>query len=167
MADWGADYAALSAADSGDALSAEELERLAVAAFLIGRDGEVPALRERAFEAHLERGLVERAAECGFWLGFQVEIRGDDAQAAGWAARVRRLIPDDPDSRLGGRLRQRDAVGLMFAGDAVTALPIFDESSRVAARCNDLDGFVLAGSAEDGVWRCSTAARNPPTRTTR
>jgi putative flavoprotein involved in K+ transport len=33
-------------------------------------------------------------------------IRGDVSQAAGWAARVRRLIPDDDlDSRLGSRLR--------------------------------------------------------------
>jgi hypothetical protein len=106
VADWG-DYAALAAADADGALSAEELERLAVAAFLLGRDGEVPTLRERAFEAYLARGLVERAAECGFWLGFHLDIRGDVAQAAGWAARVRRLIPDDDlDSRLGSRLRQ-------------------------------------------------------------
>jgi hypothetical protein len=87
VADWG-DYAALAAADADGALSAEELERLAVAAFLLGRDGEVPTVRERAFEAYLARGLVERAAECGFWLGFHLDIRGDVAQAAGWAARV-------------------------------------------------------------------------------
>jgi len=151
MPDWGEDYAALSAADADGGLSAEELERLAVAAFLLGREGEVPALRERAYEAYLERGLAEQAAECGFWLGFHLDLRGDVAQAAGWAARVRRLIPDDPESRLGGRLQQRDAVGVMFAGDAVSALPIFEESARVAARWNDLDGFVLAGL---GCGRC-------------
>ena len=114
MPDWGEDYAALSAADADGGLSAEELERLAVAAFLLGREGEVPALRERAYEAYLERGLAEQAAECGFWLGFHLDLRGDVAQAAGWAARVRRLIPDDPESRLGGRLQQRDAVGVML-----------------------------------------------------
>jgi DNA-binding CsgD family transcriptional regulator/tetratricopeptide (TPR) repeat protein len=151
--DWTAEYAALSAADADGGLSAEELERLAVAAFLIGADDEVCALRERAHDAYLERGLPERAAECGFWLGFHLDLRGEAAQAAGWAARVRRLIPDGAESRLGGRLRQREAVGLMFAGDAVTALPIFDDCARVAAACGDLDGFVLAGL---GRGRCLT-----------
>ena len=153
MPDWTAEYSALSAADAAGDLSAEDLERLAVAAFLVGRDVEVPALRERAHHAYLERGLVERAAECGFWLGFHLDLRGDLAQAAGWAARVRRLVPDDPGSRLGGRLRQREAVGLMFGGDAATALPILEECSRVAAEHNDLDGFVLAGL---GRGRCLT-----------
>jgi DNA-binding CsgD family transcriptional regulator len=143
--DWAADYAALVAADRAGSLSAEDLERLAVAAFLVGHEDEVPALRERAFEAYLERGLVESAAECGFWLGFHLELRGEVAQAAGWAARVRRLVPDDPESRLAGRLRQRDAVPLMFAGDAAAALPTFEECARIAGNCDDLDGFVLAG----------------------
>src|SRR6185437_8250785 len=98
-------------------------------------------------------GLPERAAECGFWLGFHFDLRGEFAQAAGWAARVRRLVPDDPRSRLGGRLRQRDAVGLMFGGDAAAALPIFEACGQVAAGCDDIDGFVLAGL---GRGRCLT-----------
>lgn len=145
MSDWAAEYAALTAVDRDGALSAEDLERLAIAAFLVGRDDEVPALRERAFEAYLARDLVESAAECGFWLGFHFELRGEAGQAAGWAARVRRLLPDDPQSRLGARLRQREAVALMFAGDAKSALPIFEESARVAGKCEDVDGFVLSG----------------------
>ncbi|HEY2297857.1 MAG TPA: LuxR C-terminal-related transcriptional regulator [Jatrophihabitans sp.] len=153
MPDWKAEYAALSAADTDGQMSAEDLERLAVAAFLIGHDTEVPALRERAHEAYLEQGLVERTAECGFWLGFHLDLRGELAQAAGWHARVRRLISEDPESRLGGRLRQREAVVLMFGGDAVTALPILDDCARIAAACNDLDGFVLSGL---GRGRCLT-----------
>jgi tetratricopeptide (TPR) repeat protein len=150
---WTAEYAALSAADAEGGLSADELERLAVAAFLLGHDSEVTPLRERAYEAYLEQGLPERAAECGFWLGFHLDLRGDFAQAAGWVACVRRLVPDDPESRLGGRLRQRDGVGLMFGGDAARALPIFEDCARVASACNDLDGFVLAGL---GRGRCLT-----------
>ena len=153
MPDWKVEYAALSAADADGGLSAEDLERLAVAAFLIGNDAEVAALRERAHDAYLERGLVERAAECGFWLGFHLDLRGEVAQAAGWAARVRRLVPEDPESRMGGRLRQREAIAFMFGGDAASALPILEDCARVAAGCNDLDGFVLAGL---GRGRCLT-----------
>lgn len=145
MPNWTAEYAALSAADADGGLSAEQLERLAVAAFLIGHECEVLALRERAYEAYVERGLSERAAECGFWLSFHLDVRGELAQAAGWAARVRRLIPEEPQSRLSGRLRQREAVGMMFGGDAASALPIFEECARIAAACDDVDGFVLAG----------------------
>lgn len=102
----GAVYAALAAADADGALSAEELERLAVAAFLLGRDGEVPTVRERAFEAYLARGLVERAAECGFWLGFHrvsgATFRRPRAGRPG-SGRHPGQVPIDIDSRRGRR----------------------------------------------------------------
>lgn len=145
MPDWEAEYAALSAADADGALPAPELERCALAASLLGRDDDVVTLRERAFEAYLAQGEVERAVECGFWLGFHLDVCGDAARAGGWAARLRRLVPDQPDSRLGARLRQREAVGLMFGGDPDAALPIFDDCAALAVRHEDVDGFALAG----------------------
>lgn len=157
MPDWRAEYEALSAADAdagtGGGLSAEQLERFAVAAGLIGHDDEVCALRERAFDAYLERGLIDQAAECGFWLAFHLDTQADFAQATGWTARLRRLLPEDPDSRMGARLRQREAVGLMFGGDAATALPIFQDCLRVAEAIDDIDAFVLG---QLGIGRCMT-----------
>ncbi len=59
--DWPAEYAALTAADKRAPLPPEDLDRLAVAAFVLGHDDEVATCRERAHEAHLARGDVVRA----------------------------------------------------------------------------------------------------------
>lgn len=142
--DWRAEYARLSAADSDHGLPPEDLERLAVAAFLLGHDDEVIALRERAFHRYVERGDVEHAVRCGFWLGFHLQNRGLLAQAGGWAARVQRLVTDGPDGQYTALLSLPEAVRKMWSGDAESALPIFERVSDTAARCEDFDAFALA-----------------------
>jgi DNA-binding NarL/FixJ family response regulator len=143
--DWGAEYAELSAADRGGGLPPEDLERLAVAAFLLGHDDEVIRLRERALERYLDRGDVERAVRCGFWLGFHLQNRGELAQAGGWLARVRRLVDDGPDGPISTLLRMPDAVAAMWSGDPATALPMFEQGAEIASASGDVDMFALAG----------------------
>jgi hypothetical protein len=48
----------------------KDLERLATAAHLVGRDDECEAVTARAHEAFLARGDREGAARAAFWLGF-------------------------------------------------------------------------------------------------
>jgi DNA-binding CsgD family transcriptional regulator len=147
--DWVADYAVLVAEDKETGLAAEELERLAVAAFVTGHYDEVVPLRERAFEDYLCRNLVEPAVRCAFWIGFHLQNRGETAQASGWLTRVRRLLPpDDPDSYLTALLRMPDAVVAMNAGDVDRAIPVFEDMSRRASSQGDHDAFVLAGLAQ-------------------
>jgi hypothetical protein len=144
MPDWVAEYAALSAAlDAG--LPPADVERLALAAAMLGRDAEVVALRERAFEAYVERGMVDEAAYCGFWLVFNLDNRGEHAQASGWAARIARLLPEDSTHPVVNRLAQRPAVMAMFSGEPERALPLFERTGAVASARGDLDGFVLSG----------------------
>ena len=143
--DWNAEYTALTAADRAGGLSAEELERLAVAAFLLGLDDEVVGYRERAHQQYLDRGLRAQALRCGFWLGFHLQNRGERAQAAGWQARLRRLVDDGPDGYFATMLTMPDAVAAMWSGDPNAALPIFERASRSAAAAADVDMFALAG----------------------
>jgi DNA-binding NarL/FixJ family response regulator len=156
--DWRAEYVALSEADritdaSGapPGLSPEDLERLAVAAYLTGHDDEVGALRERAHHLYLDRGQVEQAVRCGWWLGFHLQNAGDAAQAAGWLARLRRLVGDDADEVLTCLLSLPDAVAAMFGGDAASALPVMEQAAHVAVAHGDTDLFVVAGM---GRGRC-------------
>jgi DNA-binding NarL/FixJ family response regulator len=145
MHDWAAEYAALSAADREHGLLPEELEQLAVAAFLLGHDDEVVRLRERAYQLYLDNNRIEEAALCGCWLGFHLQNRGEVAQAAGWDARIGRLVGDDPDGRFEAwRLAPR-AVSAMWAGDASAALPMFERMSEVASARGQVDLFVLSG----------------------
>ncbi|WP_371401867.1 LuxR C-terminal-related transcriptional regulator [Kribbella sp. NBC_00662] len=138
--DWPAEYAELTAADQRAPLPPAELERLAVAAFVLGHDDEVAAYRERAVEAHLADGDTAGAIRSGFWLGFHLQQRGDLSRAAGWQARITRLVPEG-NAELAGRLAMAQAALTMNSGDAATALPLFEESQRWA---DEPDTIVLA-----------------------
>src|SRR5690348_3161421 len=84
--DWSEAYANLR-----DAQTAEDLERLAVAAQLVGREDEAIQTYQRAHKAFLEEGKVERALRCAAHLVINLMNRGDIAQAQGWLARARRI----------------------------------------------------------------------------
>ena len=145
MPDWLADYTTLTVADREHGLGAEDLERLAVAASVTGHEDEIVGLRERAHDDYLRRGMVDAAVRCAYWIGFHLQNRGDVAQASGWLARLRRLVPDDADALLPALLRMPDALVEMYAGAASTALPTFEDVGRRAARYGDVDMFVLSG----------------------
>ena len=69
---WRESFDLLSAADRETPLSAEDLERLATAASLIGQDDTSVDIWARAHQEFLDRGDTERAARCAFWLAFQL-----------------------------------------------------------------------------------------------
>src|SRR5512134_611228 len=89
---WEQAYQQLLLADRAAPLGAEDLERLAVAAYLTGRESEFLNCYERAHRAHLARGAGEHAARCAFWLGLAALLRGEPGRASGWLARGRRLV---------------------------------------------------------------------------
>ena len=90
---WAEAYRALLLADSTAALDGADLELLAMAAYLIGRDPEYLAALERAHDAHLAAGGAGlRAARCAFWLGLRLLLRGETGHAVGWLARAQRLV---------------------------------------------------------------------------
>src|SRR5687768_6486808 len=89
---WAAAYAHLSAANRETPLAAEDLERLAFAADLTGRDSECVDFWTRAHHEFVRRGETERAVRCAFWLSiFALLVEGDLSRSSGWLARGRRL----------------------------------------------------------------------------
>lgn len=142
-ADWPAEYEALTAADRAGELSPEQLERLSVVAFMVGRDAEVSTCRERAHEAYLAQGRIREAVRAAFWLGFHLLNRGEQARAAGWHSRARRLIPAG-DEELTGLFTQVQAAALMFSGDNIAAAPLFEQALVCAQRTGNRDATVLA-----------------------
>src|SRR4051794_13941554 len=83
---WRAAHAALTAAVP---LGAEDLERLATAAYMLGRDEEYVDALERAHREHLRRGEPRPAARCAFWIAMNLSLRGAPSQATGWIGRAR------------------------------------------------------------------------------
>ena len=89
---WGDAYEALLCADQATALQADDLERLATAAYLTGRDLEFQRVQERLHRVHVEAQDPERAARCAFWLAFTFLLRGEMGQSNAWIARGQRLV---------------------------------------------------------------------------
>lgn len=79
---WADSFDGLGAADARAGLDADDLERLGVAAHLVGGDDACVDAWERAHRRQLDRGEVAGAARCLFWLIFELLERGEQARAA-------------------------------------------------------------------------------------
>jgi DNA-binding CsgD family transcriptional regulator len=133
---WAAAYEALSAADRSGPLAARDLELLANAAYMIGRDGDYLGALERAHRAHLDAGEPLAALRCAFWIGFCLaRTRGETARASGWIARARRLLD----------AQGRDCVerGYLLLAE-VSEPEVAAEAAAIAQRFGDPDLFALA-----------------------
>jgi DNA-binding CsgD family transcriptional regulator len=89
---WYESYRHLSLADATTSLGVKDLERLAMAAYLVGRDEDYIRLLERVHHAYINSGAGVRAARAAFWLGLRLAFRGEANQATGWFGRARRLL---------------------------------------------------------------------------
>jgi len=92
---WGGAYEHLSAAGRDEPLEVEDLERLACAAYLVGRSAESSDAWARAHAECARQGEVARAARCAFWLAFMLLNSGELSRGGGWVDRAQRLL-DEP-----------------------------------------------------------------------
>jgi len=142
---WADAYARLSEADRETPLAAEDLERLAAAAYLVGREAESAEVWARAHQELLLRGDVERSARCALWLAFSLVIRGELARAGGWAARARRLLDDGRrDCVEQGYLLWLAAFQSIAVGDVASACATFGQAAEVGDVFGDPDLTSLA-----------------------
>jgi len=89
---WREAYDSLRSADAATPLEPDDLELLARAAYMLGRDDEYVRGLERAHYGHLDAGDVPRAVGCTWWIGLSLLMSGDAAPATGWFARGERLL---------------------------------------------------------------------------
>ena len=143
--EWAEAYTRLSAADSDAPLEPADLERLATAAYLVGRDAESADVWARAHQELVRRGEPARAARCAFWLAFHLLLRGQPARGGGWLARARRLLDDAGlDCVEQGYLLVPVALQHVDDGDAATAYAVFTAAADIAGRFDDADLLTLA-----------------------
>jgi DNA-binding CsgD family transcriptional regulator len=151
--EWADAFTRLSAADRDGRLEPEDLERLATAASLLGRDEDCAAVGARAHHAFLNRGEVERAARCAFWLAMLAFNRGDQARGGGWMARARRLLDDGQrDCVERGYLLFPVALQALTEGDTAAAATGFDEATRIGGRFGDPDLIALGRLGLGSAW---------------
>jgi DNA-binding NarL/FixJ family response regulator len=141
---WADAFADLSAAHREGQLDVEDLERLAVAAYMVGRDDACEEAWTAAHHAWLRRGEAERAARCAFWQALGLFFRGDLAPAMGWVARGARLLEESPrDCVEQAWLRMLTALPRLFEGDADVS-PSLVEAEEIAERFADADASTFA-----------------------
>jgi len=142
---WTDAHARLSAADQDTPLEPEDLERLATASSLIGRDSDTAELWTRAHREYLTRGNVERAARCAFWLAFGLLNKGKRARSSGWIARASRVLDTGArDCVERGYLLLPAALQCLAEGDVPGAHMRFCEAAGIGDRYGDKDLVSLA-----------------------
>ena len=142
---WADAYERLSAAAREAPLEPGDLERLATAAYLVGREDESAELWARAHHELLGRGETGRAARCAFWLAFGLLNRGESARGGGWVARARRVLADAPEDRVEhAYLRWLAAFQSILDGEDTAALAGFEEAATAGARWGEPDLVALA-----------------------
>jgi DNA-binding CsgD family transcriptional regulator len=144
---WGEAYAALTAVAERTPLGAEDLDRLAVAAYLTGHDAESAEAWARACRAWTDAGDPNRAARSAFWLGIGLLLKGEMAQGGGWLERARALIEaEEEECAEHGYLLVPVALEAMAGGDAAAACAAFERAAELGTRFTDPDLRALGQS---------------------
>ncbi|MDQ3531780.1 MAG: LuxR C-terminal-related transcriptional regulator [Actinomycetota bacterium] len=142
---WGNAFAQLSAKDHERPLEAEDLERLAVAAYMVGKDDDCAEAWTRAHHLYLRRRDSAAASRCAFWQACGLYFKGEMAPAMGWVARGRHVLEvAEEDCVEQGWLLFLIALPIMFQGDPEKAHSDFVQAGRIAERFADPDVMTLS-----------------------
>jgi DNA-binding CsgD family transcriptional regulator len=146
---WSAAFESLSSADDGDALAAEDLESLAVAAYMLGRVDEFLATLERAHDAYVGAGESRRAVRAAVHLGVNLAMLGEVAQAGGWFARAQRLVErEEADCPERGYLLLPLALRHEAAGEFALVAEVAGEAAAIGEDAGDRDLFALGAHVQ-------------------
>ena len=146
---WQEAFDALSRADDDAQLGADDVERLAVTAFMLAREEDSVRELERAHRLNLERREPARAIHCAIWACLILFTHGEIGPASGWLGRAQRLIDKErDDSGQGGyllipRMFQEEA-----QGDVAAAIRTAEQIREIGERFGDDDLFVLGLCSE-------------------
>ncbi len=126
-------------------LDGEDLQRLAVAAHLVGDDEASARAWEAAHARRAADGDAAGAAYCAGWLGMQLMLQGDVAQASGWFARAERLVEEHGvEGPVRGYLMIPTLLQAIMGGDVAVAGQLADQAATIARRLDEPDLFGLA-----------------------
>jgi hypothetical protein len=146
---WQQAFTHLCEADANSPLDPADLERLAMAAYLLARDAEATSAMIRAHQGFLNQGDTIRAARCALWLSFG-RTEAERARASGWLAKARRLLDEGQHDRVErGYLPLPVALG---RSAAATSLPRTTRSSKRTASA------IASASSFSSAWRDKAAA---------
>jgi class 3 adenylate cyclase/DNA-binding CsgD family transcriptional regulator len=141
---WPVAHERLAAADRRELLAPEDLDRLALAAYMLGDDDGAAQAWTRAQQGWI--GIdPTRSARCSFWYGCCLMFKGDMAPAMGWIARGARVLEEcGEDCAEHGLLLVLTGLETLFGGDPSSADERFTQASDIAQRFGDVDVLTFA-----------------------
>ncbi len=139
--EWGAAYRLLAGAQT-----VEDLDGLATAAYMTGRDEEAFDCWGRAHRLALEAGQAVRAVRLGVPLVEGLFFKGDIARASGWVSRLRHVLDDVPEDCVEhGYLETGAGLCRIFEeGDIPGARESAARAGKIADRFGDAELRTLA-----------------------
>jgi DNA-binding CsgD family transcriptional regulator len=147
--EWDDAFQALSRADQAAPLGPADLELLAQAAALTGRDDRLLDTLERLYQAHVDAGNAAGAARQAFWLGFRLLSLGEAGRASGWLARGQRLVErEDRECAEEGYLLLPQAARHLGAGDYDAAFEAGSRAAEIGERFGEVDLVALGRSMQ-------------------
>ena len=142
-------YESLSRAERETPLEAEDLERLAMSAYMLGRDDEWVGALERAHHRYLAAGEMLRGVRAALWVGLHLASKGELGPASGWLGRAQRLLDHEPrECSERGYLLLPVVFEREAAGDFAAAARAAGEAVTIGERFGDRDLFALAIHAQ-------------------
>ncbi|HVH65261.1 MAG TPA: adenylate/guanylate cyclase domain-containing protein [Candidatus Acidoferrum sp.] len=142
---WKEAFELLSAADQAGTLEADDLERLAQAAWWNGRAGECIKARERAYTQYLDTDRPRQAALTALALSKDQFGLGASAVGRAWLNRAQRLLQDQAPGVEHGYLARLQAVlALEGEGDYDRALELARQVLDIGTRFRERDLIALA-----------------------
>jgi tetratricopeptide (TPR) repeat protein/tRNA A-37 threonylcarbamoyl transferase component Bud32 len=142
---WREAYDGFNWIDQAAGLDAEDLERLAEAAWWLSHGTVCLRARERAYRQYIQRGERRAAAAVALHLAEDHFHRLARAVGQGWLRRAERHLDSIPESPEHGWLcRLKLVIALEAEGNAEAAIEHADRALAIARRVGDLDLEVLA-----------------------
>jgi DNA-binding CsgD family transcriptional regulator/tetratricopeptide (TPR) repeat protein len=143
-----------------EASDAADLERLAVAADLTGRDDASVDAWERAHRAWIDGGDTDRAALAAARLSMGLLLRGQEGPSSGWQARAARLIAESGHECAASGLALLPSFLHALMSDPAGAETIAARILEIGQCCGDPDvvAFGLLGSGQAALAQGDTEA---------
>ena len=145
---WDDAYQLFASVDHLSPLGRDDLAMYSWAAGLSGRDRELLAILERAYQLLLDDDPLE-AARVGFWLGYRLSGLGEHGQASGWFARVERLLEREAKPcAISGYLRIPQTMRHLAQNEFEAAFACAAEGARIGEEFAEPDLVSLARSLQ-------------------